>query len=225
MIHQHSCMSPPHYHHRWDRQHYQDCQHCRRQWRELYLYCRRWRYICDMKADSLYSHPWSYRFTMVSTFVPGQAVWTALSSTIQERGKDREIRQKKKGIAMTYCSKGLHANLSGPHVVHELLIIITIVIVIVGIAWTTMFAFAYRQAAIHAQLSEHACRCLSIANCTDSCSSGLGGARGDEGMLSHGNLLGCRCFKGIHSGMVRSSERNTMVLSVRCLESNLGGCM
>ena len=102
-----------HCHHRCrDCRDYQDCQHCRRQWQELYLYRGRWRYVCDMKVDSLYSRPWSYRFTMVSTFVPGQAAWTASSSTIQERGEDREIRQKKKGIAMTYCSKGLRANSS-----------------------------------------------------------------------------------------------------------------
>ena len=108
-------------------------------------------------------------------------------------------------------------------VVHKLLIIITIVIVIVGIARTTMIAFAYRRAATHAQSSEHACRRLPIANCTNSCSGRLGGARGDKGMLSYGDLLRCRRFKGIHGGTVRSSECNAIVSSIGHLESNLGG--
>jgi hypothetical protein len=69
-----------------------------------------------------------------------------------------------------------------------------------------------------------------MANCTNSRSGGLGGARGDEGMLSHGDLVGSGRFEGVRGGAVRSSERAAIASSVGRLERDVffvlegGGC-
>ena len=49
------------------------------------------------------------------------------------------------------------------------------------------------------------------------------GTRGDEGMLSHRDLLGSGRFDGVRGGAVRSSERWAMASSVGRFASGVSG--